>query len=147
MRKDLVCGVILVLVAGGFWVQRDYSSQVTARFPDFVLVVLTLLGVAVIVRGVVVGDRQRRAREVDLRFLAAAVLLLSAWALGTGLIGFSISAVVAFVAMAQLIRRGDPQPRRLATDVGVALVVVVGSFFVFTRVLYVPLPVSVLIGM
>jgi hypothetical protein len=147
MRKDLVCGAILVLVSGFFWLQRDYSGELTARFPDFVLVVLFLLGVVVVARGVLAGDRRRRPREVDLRFLAAAIVLLLVWALGTGLIGFTISSVVAFVVMAQLIRRGDLQPRRLAMDFGVAVAVVVGSFLVFTRVLYVPLPVSVLIGM
>lgn len=147
MRRDLACGAILLLTAVSFWVQRDYSSQLTASFPDFVLVVLALAGVTILVRGARSGERARAPRQVDMRFMAAAVVLMLAWGVGMGLIGFTISGVLAFVVMAQLIRRARPRPLQLARDFGVGLVVVGGSFFVFTRVLYVPLPVSVLIGM
>lgn len=147
MRADIVCGAVMLLVVAAFWPQRDFNDRLTGVFPDFVLLTLALLGVLIIARGVLRGDRTRQPREVDLRMLSAGAALLVLWALGMGLIGFTISGVLAFVAMTLLIRRGRPEPRRLAMDVGVAVVVVVGCFLVFTRVLLVPLPVSTLIGM
>lgn len=147
MRADVVAGAILLAVTGVFWVQRDYGSRTSGMFPDLVLVVLAVLGVAIIVKGVRSGDRERRPRQVDPRMFAAAAVLVVVWGLLMGLIGFTISGVLAFVAMALLVRRGKPDAKTVATDAAVAAVVVVGCFFVFTRVLLVPLPVSTLIGM
>lgn len=147
MRADLVAGAILLIVTGVFWLQRDYGSRTSAVFPDVVLIALAVLGVAIIVKGVRSGDRERKPRQLDLRMLAAASVLVLVWGILMGLIGFTISGVLAFVAMALLVRRGRPSPRTLAIDTGAAVVVVVGCFLVFTRVLLVPLPVSTLIGM
>jgi len=148
VRRDLVCGGVLLAIVAVFWMQRDYGGQLTARFPDFVLMVMAALAVGIIVRALVKRETgEAGERRVDLRYLGAAVALLLAWAVGMSLIGFTISGVIVFVVIAQLIRRGRPQPRLVALDSAVGLAVVVACFFVFTRILLVPLPVSVLIGM
>lgn len=148
MRRDILCGGVLLAIAAIFWTQRGDRDKLIATFPDFVLVFLALLGIAVIVRALLRrGDAQSPPGGGDPRYLVAAIALLLLWALGMGLVGFTISGVLAFVVVAQLIRRGRPRPRLVAIDAAVAIVAVVGVFFVFTEVLLVPLPVSVLIGM
>lgn len=155
MRRDLLCAVVLLAVAGVFWTQLDHRPELTAAFPDFVLIVLVLLAAGIAVRGVLRrgGPAEAAPEEgppegrTDLRFLAAAIALVVVWAFGMGLVGFTISGVLAFVVMAQLIRRGRPRPLTVAKDTGVAIVMVVACFLIFTEVLLVPLPVSVLIGM
>ncbi|HET6625937.1 MAG TPA: tripartite tricarboxylate transporter TctB family protein [Nocardioidaceae bacterium] len=147
MRADLVCGGILIVIAGTFWVQRDTSDRLYAAFPDLLLVVLAVLGVVIIVQGLVRGERGAGEREVNRRMLAIVSVLLVAWALGMGLVGFTISGVVAFVIMALLVREGRPRLREVATDTAAGVVIVVACFLIFTRVLLVPLPVSTLIGM
>ncbi len=150
MRTDVICGAILLGVSAVFWVQRDYNNRVDGLFPDVVLVALALLGTWILLAGL----RTRRDQAGDgppvganPRMFAAAAFVLIAWAVGLGLIGFTITSVLAYVAMTSLIRRGRPHPRNLAVDTTVAVAVVVACFFVFTRVLLVPLPVSTLIGM
>lgn len=147
MRADVVAGSILLAIAAVFWLQRDYEGASSARFPNLVLIVLAVLGAVIIAQGIRRGDRERNARQLDLRMLAAAAALVLVWGVLMGLIGFTISGVIAFVVMALLIRRGRPSPRSLALDAGVGVVVVVGCFLIFTRVLLVPLPVSTVIGM
>ncbi len=145
--REVVCGVLLLGVVVAFWVQRESSGAVTASFPDVVLGVLTLLGVGIIVRGVRSGAWQREPRQVDLRFLGAGAVLLLGWAVAMGLIGFTISSVITFVVIAQLIHRERPTVATVLKDTVVGTAIVVACFFVFTRVLLVPLPVSVVIGM
>jgi hypothetical protein len=147
VRADFVAGAILLVVVGVFWTQRDYASRASGLYPDLVLVVLAVLGIAIIVNGYRRGDRALQPRQVDPKMLAGASALVLVWAVLMGLIGFTISGVIAFVAMALLIRRGRPSARVLLTDSAVGAVVVVAVFFIFTRVLLVPLPVSTLIGM
>lgn len=147
MRADIVCGAILIAIAGVFWVQRDYADRISAAFPDLVLIVLAVLGLAIIAKGVLRGDRAPGERQVNPRLLAIVSVLLVAWAILMGLIGFTISGVLAFITMALLIREGQPNRRTIALDLTVGVVTVVGVFLIFTRVLLVPLPVSTLIGM
>lgn len=78
--------------------------------------------------------------------LPAAIVLLLAWSAAFGLFGITLSGVVAFVATSLLIRRSFGPPRRLLQDIGVAVLVALFCWAVFTRVLYVPLPVSVILG-
>ncbi|MDT0304043.1 tripartite tricarboxylate transporter TctB family protein [Streptomonospora wellingtoniae] len=85
------------------------------------------------------GDRPRWA-------MPAAAALLLAWGTAFGLFGITLSGAVAFVLAAVLIRRGTGGARRLLLDAAVALVVVLFCWAVFTRLLYVPLPVSVILG-
>lgn len=150
-RTELLCAGILLAVAVAFWVQRESTGRLTEAFPDFVLVVLVLLAVGIAVRALL--RKQGEATDetpvstVDKRFLAAAMVVLPVWAIGMGLVGFTISGVLAFVVLAQLIRRERPRPVSVARDTVVGAVLVVAAFLVFTRVLLVPLPVSVLIGM
>jgi len=143
----VVAGSVLLAVTGVFWFQRDYSSRTSGAFPDLVLVMIAVLGVVIIAQGLRRGDPERKPREVDPRMLGAAGALVLAWGVLMGLIGFTISGLIAFVVMALLIRRGRPTARALLTDSAIGAVVVVGVFLVFTRVLLVPLPVSTLIGM
>lgn len=147
MRTDIVAGAVLLAVTGVFWMQRDYTSRTSGNFPDMVLLVIAALGIVIIVQGIRKGDKERTPREVDPRMLGAACGLMLVWGTLMGLIGFTISSVIAFVVMALLIRRGRPTARTLLTDSAIGAVVVVGVFLVFTRVLLVPLPVSTLIGM
>ncbi|MBB4933000.1 hypothetical protein F4561_003820 [Lipingzhangella halophila] len=83
---------------------------------------------------------------VDWRILTAAILLLVGWGAAFGLFGLTLSGVVAFVATAVLVNRGITTTRRLVVDVAVAVGFVLLCFFVFTRVLYVPIPVSEVLG-
>lgn len=147
MRADIVCGAILIVIAGAFWVQRDYNDRLSGAFPDLVLAVLAVLGLVIIARGALRGDRSPGERQVNPRMLVIVSVLLAVWAIAMGLVGFTISSVLAFVAMALLVRQGRPTRRTLALDLTVGVVTVVGCFLIFTRVLLVPLPVSTLIGM
>jgi hypothetical protein len=147
LRTDIVAGAILLVVSAAFWVQRDYTDRLAGQFPDFVLIVLIALGVFMIVNGIWRGDRTRAPREVNLPRLGAAAALIVAWAVLMGLIGFTISGVIVFVLMALMVRNTRPTPRTVTIDLVAGLVVVIGTFLIFTQLLLVPLPVSTLIGM
>ena len=147
MRADLVAGAVLLLVSGIFWLQRDAVNKTSALFPDLVLIVLAVSGLAIIAVGLIRGDRTREPRHVNLTMLAAGGALVLGWAVAMGLIGFTIAGVIAFVIMALLVREGRPTLRTVLTDTAVGAVVVVACFLIFTRVLLVPLPVSTVIGM
>lgn len=149
MKANIICGAILLVIVGIFWSQRDYEDPLVGIFPDMVLIVLAVLGAAILAHGILRGDRTSTlgVRELNWRRLSAAIALVVGWSLALGMVGFTISGIIAFMIMALMVREGRPTLRNVIQDFVVALVVVIGCFFIFTRVLVVPLPVSTLIGM
>lgn len=149
MKANIICGAILIAIVAVFWSQRDYEDPLVGIFPDMVLIVLAVLGAAILVLGILRGDRTSTlgVRDLNWRRLGAAIALIVGWSLALGMVGFTISGIIAFMIMALMVREGRPTIRHVVQDFVVGIVVVVGCFFIFTRVLFVPLPVSTLIGM
>jgi hypothetical protein len=147
VKTDIMAGVALLAIAGVFYAQRDFDRADSGRFPDVVLVVITVLAVVIVGRAIIARDADEASEGIDLRMLAAGIVLVVVWGVLVGLIGFTISGVLAFVVMATLIRRTRPKMRTLAIDTAVGTAAVVACFLIFTEVLLVPLPVSTAIGM
>ena len=148
MRSDIAVGVVCLVLAVVFGVQVRGDDPTSVIYPIVVLSVLTLLGLVLIVTGLV----RRAPEETDegprpswrLFLLALAVLL--AWSVTVGLVGFTISGVICFVAVVFMIRKGKLTAKTVGVDALVAVVTVVACVLLFTRVLGVPLPVSAVLG-
>lgn len=149
MRANIASGVLCLVVAAVFWLELDVDNPLGELFPKLILVLLAALGVALLVLGLVrkeaeTTDETRTPRRWRLFVLSLVVLL--AWSVTLGLVGFTISGVAAFVACTLIIRRSDVSPKRVARDLGVGIVLVVACALLFMRVLHVPLPVSTVLG-
>lgn len=140
---NVVAGLTMVVVAGAFWVQRDYTSQYGGLFPDPVMIALAALGLILAALGLAgrrVGDSDQEARRLPLAGLARAVLVLLAWVASLPILGYLVGGVVFFLVMALLMRTERPRPKDVALDLVVAVVVVTAFYFAFTNVLFVRLP-------
>lgn len=162
MRRDIVTGFLLLAIGIIFTSRIEQWAPEDAVFPWFVLIVLLVSGAVLAVRGVLSARRaatgadpqpeeethqqSQQDQRVDKRILAAGAALLLGWGVAFGLFGFTLSGVVAFLAVVWLIRRGSGSPKVVILDITVAVVFVVACFLIFTRLLMVPLPVSVWLG-
>lgn len=160
LRADLTAAGVTVVVAAVFWTQRDYRERLSGVFPDFVLIGLVVLAVLLVVRAVVLGaggkegagrDRDEAGAEdtggesggssASVAIVFASMAFLAAWVVLLTPLGFTLSGILAFLAITVFLRRGSFRFRHLLVDVPVAIAVVWLCFLVFTRVLLVPLPV------
>lgn len=153
---DIAASGLAIVIAGVFWIQRDYRERLSGVFPDFVLVGLVLLAVLLLLRVAItyVTGRTPRERAPDepgeetsgergppLAMVLASMVLLAAWVVLLTPLGFTLSGILAYLAITIFIRRRGFRPRDLLVDAVVAIVVVWGSFLIFTRIFLVPLPV------
>lgn len=159
LRGDLIAVAVAVVVAVVFWVQRDYREPLSGVFPDFVLIGLVVLAALLVVRTVTVhvgtrshagGDRPEAGTGLadeesggggTAGIVFASMAFLVAWVALLTPLGFTLSGILAFLAITVFLRRGEFRPRHLLVDVPVAVAVVWLCFLVFTRLLLVPLPV------
>lgn len=146
MRPNLASGALCLVLAVVFWLELDVDNPLGSIFPKLILAVLAVLGVVLVVLSLVRREPADAQAPRRLRVFALSLCVLFAWSVMLGLVGFTISGVAAFLATTWIIRRGDFQPKRVATDVGVAIVLIVGCALLFMRVLHVPLPVSTFLG-
>lgn len=147
MRPNLVAGVLCLVVSVAFWLELDVDNPLGAVFPELILGVLAVLGVALVVLDLARrGPAGETRTPVRWRVFVLSLCVLVAWSMTLGLVGFTISGVVAFLAVTWIIRRGRLAVKSVALDVCVAVVLVVACALVFTRALHVPLPVSTVLG-
>ncbi|MFC7404589.1 tripartite tricarboxylate transporter TctB family protein [Georgenia alba] len=141
-RVDVAVGAAAVVLAAVFWTQRSYTSPNGGTWPDAIIVVLAVLGLALVglaVAGRSTGSAQEPER-LPLPALVRAVLLLAAWVLTLPLLGYAVGGVVFFLLTALIMRKGRPGWRGLLLDAVVALGVALAFYLLFTEVLYVRLP-------
>lgn len=140
--KNLLTGVLLLLLVASFWVQRDYRFPHTHLLPDAVMVILALLSLWLVVQGWRTRAQREAHEEEALTWadLGRAVALLTAWVALLPWAGFLLASIIAGTLISVTMRTGRPTVRQLALDVAVNVAVVVGIHLVFTQVLYVRLP-------
>jgi hypothetical protein len=139
---NIVGGLAMIGLCLVFWLQRDYSSDNGGIFPDAIMISLTVLSLALVARGVFWRRETgwNATEHLSAAGLARAFLLLVAWVASLPLLGYVVGGVIFFTLMALLMRTARLTVKKVAMDLGVALVVVGGFYVIFTRVLLVNLP-------
>lgn len=140
---NIVAGLLMVAVAGAFWVQRDYSSQYGGLFPDPLMMALAALGLVLAALGLArrgAGKPDAAEGSLPLAGLARAVVVLVAWIASLPVLGYLAGGILFFLIMALLMRTERPGLKDVALDAVVAAVVVTFFYLVFTQVLFVQLP-------
>lgn len=144
-KVDVAVGVLTVVVAAVFWLQRNYRTQYGGTFADPVIIALAVLGVTLVALGLLrrsarSGAEAEAQERMSPRSLVLAVALLVGWVAALPYLGYLVGGIVFFVLVAVLMRTERPTPRGILLDVVVAVAVVTAFYLIFTEVLYVRLP-------
>lgn len=140
---NVVVGLLMVVVAGVFWVQRDYSSEYGGLLPDPVMMLLAACGLVLAALGLArrkVGSSEDAISSLPLAGLARATLILLAWVASLPVLGYLVGGIVFFLIMALMMRTQRPGLKDVALDLAVSVGVVTVFYLAFTQVLVVRLP-------
>jgi hypothetical protein len=154
-NTDLIAGLIGLVVAAIFWQAREPWSQLSATWPNAILVFMFICSLVLVAKSFVRPERLDLFAEGDRQRMLASAAALLVWVLGVRYIGFVVSSVAVFAFlwwyMSHAVARTDPEAKMPSgvLDYARSLVVIlliIGAFYlVFTRYLYVPLPRGLLI--
>ena len=149
-NTDVLAGLTGVLVFGIFWLAREDWRPSSAVWPESILYAIIVLSVILLVRGVIQRDVSEIFGEGSKRRMAIAAGGLAAWGIAVHYIGFVVASFILFVALTWFVTRAEqrtspevaPSPT-LATWAlwfGIIVVEIGLLYFVFSKVLLVPLP-------
>lgn len=146
-KVDIPAVFISVIFAGiGFYVfvSAESFTRLGAIFPKFVAILLIALSLIAAFVGITRRDHLRPARIVPMRPVLIAVVMIL-WIAVLPKIGFVLSGIIAFLAIALVIPEATAPRTRTFVQTLIAAIVIVSSFYFLLRYgLNVPLPRGIL---
>lgn len=147
VNADVISGAVGLMVAAIFWFSIEEVSWLSIRFPEYLIGILVLLSVILLAKGVVKGEKLDVFSDGNNRRIIVTGASLFVWCVAINYIGFYVSSVMIIGFLAWYLARARRQVSILTMGLWLVIITVkVGLFyFVFTRLLYVPLPKGLLI--
>jgi hypothetical protein len=147
-NSDLWAGCIGLALSVAFWFSIDEEiMRLSIMFPKAMIAIMALISILLLVKGILKAERQDLFNVGSNRRVLITALLFFVWGVAISYLGFFVSSVLAILAQAwylALARRKVTLPT-LALWLVVAAGEVAFFYFIFTRLLHVPLPKGILI--
>ena len=142
LNTDLAAGLFGLLFATIFWWSRGGLSPLSSIFPEAVLTVMTVVSVALVIKGFVRADVRRVYDEGNRVRLLVTTLILFAWWWLIGLLGFIVASVLTIFLLVWYLAAAQRQVgvKQLALWAVIVVTEVVLFYLVFSRLLYVRPP-------
>ena len=139
----LSSGLITLGILFAFWIQADIRNPLGAHFPNAVMLVLLVLGVALLaVRPV---EERREFAGVTPGGLLFALAVAGAWVWLLPILGFLLSSLLAFLGVS-FARSDERTPKSIVVNVAGSVLIVGACYSLLTWVLRVRLPDGILFG-
>lgn len=159
VNSDVIAGLLGLGVWALFWFARGDWTALTATWPNAVLVFILVCALGLFVKAFVRPERFTLFSEGDNFRKLVIVAALMAWGAGIWLVGFVTTSVAVFLFLWRFIGRAVAQAEAAAESGAVAkpsladylralvitLAIVLVFYWIFRKVLFVPLPAGVLI--
>lgn len=145
INSDLICGIFGLLVAGIFWHQTSSAiSWMTTRFPTYLICILVLLSLSVLVKAWINPSRKVlfEAKDGNNGRIVITGMALLAWIAAMPWIGFYVTSVtiISFLVWYLAKARMEVSAKRMCTWVPIVAIKVGFFYYIFSKLLYVPLP-------
>jgi membrane protein YdbS with pleckstrin-like domain len=141
LNSDIIVGVFSLVLAGVFWFFTRDLSKLGGIFVNYVLVVLTCLGVLVTIKGFIKPERIQlfeSAVERNNVFIGTGILLC--YLIVLPFVGFLPSSFLFFLVMTVYLGDDRFTTRNIVQSAVLSAVVVTLFYLIFKHVLEVPLP-------
>jgi len=142
LNTDLAAGLFGLLFATVFWWSGGNLSPLSAVFPEAVLTVLTLVAVALVIKGFMRPEVRVVYDDGDRVRLLVTTIILFAWWWLIGLLGFIVASLLTFFVLVWYLAVAQRQVglKQLVFWLAVVVAEVVFFYIVFSRLLYVRPP-------
>lgn len=147
VNSDLIGGITGLLLAIAFWLARENNwSFWSAVFPNVIIIIIAVLSAILLLKAWLAPAMLPLFQEGSRTKMVVTAVLLIAWSFAFSRLGTLTSSFIGFVVLALYLSRGTAKLGARELLVGSVIVVTELAifYFLFTRVLHVPLPRGVL---
>lgn len=141
LNSDIIVGVSSLLLAAVFWFFTRDLSRLGGIFVNYVLVILTILGLVVTIKGFVKPERIRLFESaVERNNVLIGTGILLGYLIVLPFIGFLPSSFLFFLVMTVYLSEERFTTRNIVLSTVLSAVVVTLFYLIFKHALAVPLP-------
>lgn len=145
VNTDLLGGGFSLILTLIFWFGRGSWSPLSAMFPNTVLIVMGVLSLALLVKGFIKPEVRPIFTEGSRTRIVVTAVALLIWVWIIPLLGFYLASLIAFTGLTIYIALASRRvaPKSVAIWVVIIALELAVLYFIFSRLLYVPLPAGV----
>ncbi len=145
-NTDIIGGIIGLVITVFFWFSREGVTRLSIMFPNALLILMAVFSAAIIIKGFARADRQPIFSNGDQRRIVVTSATLFLWVLAVVWIGFYVGSVIMFSFLVYYLASARKKVRLSQFAIWVVIIAgLVGFFyFIFAKLLYVPLPKGIL---
>ena len=145
-NTDIIGGIIGLVITVFFWFSREGVTRLSIMFPNALLILMAVFSAAIIIKGFVRADRKPIFSNGDQRRIVVTSATLFLWVLAVVWIGFYVCSVIMFSFLVYYLASARKKVRLSQFAIWVVIIAgLVGFFyFIFAKLLYVPLPKGIL---
>ena len=142
VNTDLIAGIFGLAVSAFFWLSIEEISRLSIMFPEAMVVIMGLVSLGLVIKAFVRPDKQPIFAEGSNLRVVVVGLLLFLWVIAIPWLGFFVSSVLAMGAVTYFLARARNQVSmgRLAGWLVIISAEIGFFYYIFTRLLHVPLP-------
>jgi len=141
-NTDLIVAIFMFIVVTIFWIQVQHlSSPLDIIYPKFILICMLVLSSILLIKSLIKPDRGALflIKNKTNLCIAAAVGIL--WISLFSILGFFISSIVAFTFLTIIIgEKPERNLKKIISTIIVSSIIVIIVYFLFSKILEVPLP-------
>ena len=141
-NTDLIAAIFMLIVVVVFWFQIQHlSSQLDVIFPRFILICMLVLSIILLIKSFVKPERRALFLVKNKTKLVIAIIAGILWISLFSVLGFFVSSTIIFISLTiTLGEKSEKNLKNIISTVIVSLIIVTIVYFLFAKVLEVPLP-------
>lgn len=141
-NTDLIIAIFMLIVVTIFWIQVQHlSSPLDIIYPKFILICMLVLSSILLIKSLIKPDRKALFLIKNKTNLFIVVVAGILWISLFSVLGFFISSIIAFIFLTIILgEKSDKIPKKIILTVIVSFIIVTIVYFLFSKVLEVPLP-------
>lgn len=141
-NTDLIVAIFMLIVIAIFWVQiRHLSSHLDIIYPRFILICMLVLSSILLIKSLIKPDRGALFLIKNKINLFIAVIAGILWISLFSALGFFISSIIIFILLTIILgEKSERNLKNIISTIIVSSIIVVIVYFLFSKILEVPLP-------
>ena len=145
-NTDILGGAVGLVITIFFWFSRGDVSRLSIMFSNAILILMAVFSLAIIIKGFIRADRKPIFSDGDQRRIAVTATIMFLWVVAIVWIGFYVASVLMFSFLVYYLASARVKVRLSQFAIWVVIIAgLVGFFyFIFAKLLYVPLPKGIL---
>jgi len=142
LKADRIAAIVFILGALVFWSdtgQMQYNGYI---FPRLIIIMLIVFSAFMLVQ--TSSKKEEKKEETapgdNLKYMSVAVILVLVWIALLNVLGFIVSSVLSLTILTTILEHHATELRRVAFTTSVYIALLVVFWYIFHKLLLVPLP-------